>query len=77
MSPPSTSSLRKYRGRVYAVVYNLTANREDASDLTQLPSSSLSVDQPLPRPVVIFHLLYRIAVNSTLTTCGKTAPDLL
>ena len=25
----------KYRGRVYSVVYNLTSNREDASDLTQ------------------------------------------
>jgi RNA polymerase sigma-70 factor (ECF subfamily) len=27
--------ITKYRERLYAIVYNLTANREDASDLTQ------------------------------------------
>jgi len=27
--------IRKYRERVYAVVYNMTSNREDAADLTQ------------------------------------------
>ena len=27
--------IRKYRERVYAIIYNMTSNREDAADLTQ------------------------------------------
>ena len=62
----------KYRGRVYAVVYNLTANREDASDLTQ--DAFIKSFQSINRfqgQSSFFTWLYRIAVNSTLTHLRK------
>lgn len=57
----------KYRERVYAVVYNLTSNREDASDLTQ--EAFIKAYQAIHRfagDSSFFTWLYRIALNSTL-----------
>ncbi|HEX2101078.1 MAG TPA: sigma-70 family RNA polymerase sigma factor, partial [Candidatus Synoicihabitans sp.] len=62
----------KYRERVYAVVYNMTANREDASDLTQ--DAFIKAFQSINRfqgQSSFFTWLYRIAVNSTLTHLRK------
>ncbi len=62
----------KYRGRVYSVVYNLTSNREDASDLTQ--EAFIKAFQSINRfqgQSSFFTWLYRIAVNSTLTHLRK------
>ena len=62
----------KYRGRVYAVVYNMTSNREDASDLTQ--DAFIKSFQSINRfqgQSSFFTWLYRIAVNSTLTHLRK------
>jgi RNA polymerase sigma-70 factor, ECF subfamily len=62
----------KYRGRVYSVVYNLTSNREDASDLTQ--DAFIKSFQSINRfqgQSSFFTWLYRIAVNSTLTHLRK------
>ena len=64
--------VHKYRGRVYAVVYNMTSNREDASDLTQ--DAFIKSFQSINRfqgQSSFFTWLYRIAVNSTLTHLRK------
>ena len=62
----------KYRGRVYSVVYNLTSNREDASDLTQ--DAFIKSFQSINRfqgQSSFFTWLYRIGVNATLTHLRK------
>lgn len=60
--------IRKYRERVYGVVYNLTSNREDSSDLTQ--EAFIKAFQSINRfqgQSSFFTWLYKIAVNSTLS----------
>jgi RNA polymerase sigma-70 factor (ECF subfamily) len=62
----------KYRQRVYSVVYNLCANREDGADLTQ--STFIKAFQSINRfqgQSSFFTWLYRIAVNATLTHLRK------
>jgi RNA polymerase sigma-70 factor (ECF subfamily) len=57
----------KYRERVFGVVYNLTANREDSSDLTQ--DTFIKAFQAINRfqgNCSFFTWLYKIAVNTTL-----------
>lgn len=58
----------KYRERLFGVVYNLTANREDAADLTQ--DSFIKAFQAINRfqgNCSFFTWLYKIAVNRTLS----------
>ncbi|MGE9292089.1 MAG: sigma-70 family RNA polymerase sigma factor [Puniceicoccales bacterium] len=58
----------KYRERLYAVVYNLTGNREDANDLAQEAFIKAFRSIHLFRgKSSFFTWLYRIAVNNTLT----------
>lgn len=62
----------KYRERVYSVIYNLTSNREDASDLTQ--ESFIKAFQSINRfkgKSSFFTWLYRIALNTSLTYLRK------
>jgi len=62
----------KYRERVFGVVYNLTANREDAADLTQ--DAFIKAFQSINRfqgTCSFFTWLYRIAVNTTLSHLRK------
>src|SRR3954466_16347879 len=62
----------KYRERVFGVVYNLTANREDAADLTQ--DAFIKAFQSINRfqgQSSFFTWLYRIAINSALTHIRK------
>ena len=62
----------KYRARVFGVVYNLTANREDASDLTQ--DAFIKAFQSINRfqgNCSFFTWLYKIAVNTTLSHLRK------
>jgi RNA polymerase sigma-70 factor (ECF subfamily) len=64
--------IRKYRERVYAVIYNMTSNREDAADLTQ--DTFIKAFQSIHRfqgQASFFTWLYRIGVNSTLTHLRK------
>ncbi len=64
--------VRKYRARVYSVVYHLTSNREDAADLTQ--DAFIRAFQSINRfqgQSSFFTWLYRIAVNATLTHLRK------
>jgi len=62
----------KYRSRVLAIIYNLTANREDAADLAQ--DTFIKAFQSIQRfqgQSSFFTWLYRIAVNSTLSHLRK------
>ena len=62
----------KYRERLFAVVYNMTANREDTADLVQ--DAFIKAFQSIHRfggQSAFFTWLYRIAVNSTLTHLRK------
>jgi len=62
----------KYRERIYSVVYNLCANREDAADLTQ--ATFIKTFQSINRfqgQSSFFTWLYRIGVNATLTHLRK------
>lgn len=62
----------KYRERIFSVVYNLTSNREDASDLTQ--DAFIKAFQSVGRfkgKSSFFTWLYRIALNTTLTHLRK------
>lgn len=64
--------ITKYRERVFGVVYNLTANREDSSDLTQ--DAFIKAFQSINRfqgNCSFFTWLYRIAVNTTLSHLRK------
>jgi len=57
----------KYRERVFGIIYNLTANREDASDLSQ--DTFIKAFQAINRfqgNCSFFTWLYKIAVNTTL-----------
>lgn len=63
----------KYRERVYAMIYNMTSNREDAADLTQ--DAFIKAFQSINRfqgQSSFFTWLYRIAVNSALTHIRRT-----
>lgn len=62
----------KYRERVFGVVYNLTANREDTSDLTQ--ETFIKAFQSINRfqgHCSFFTWLYKIAVNTSLSHLRK------
>lgn len=63
---------RKYRERIYSVVYNMTSNREDASDLTQeaFIKAFTSINRFRGKSS-FFTWIYRIAVNTTLSHLKK------
>ena len=60
--------ITKYRERLYAIIYNMTANREDTSDLTQeaFIKAFRSINS-FKGDSSFFTWLYRIAVNASLT----------
>jgi RNA polymerase sigma-70 factor (ECF subfamily) len=64
--------IHKYRTRLYSVIYNLTSNREDASDLTQevLIKAFQNIHKFRYRSS-FFTWLYRIAINHTLSALRK------
>jgi len=62
----------KYRERLFGVIYNLTANREDTADLTQ--DAFIKAFQSINRfqgNCSFFTWLYKIAVNTTLSHLRK------
>ena len=62
----------RYRERVFNVVYNMTSNREDASDITQ--EVFLKAFQNIHRfrqKSTFFTWLYRIAVNTAISFIKK------
>ena len=66
------SLIRKYRERLFGVVYNLTSNREDTADLVQ--DAFIKAFQSINRfqgQSAFFTWLYKIAVNTTLSHLRK------
>lgn len=66
------SLMVRYRQRLYAVIYNMTMNAEDASDLTQ--ESFVKAFRSLSKfreKSSFYTWLYRIGVNLTLTFLKK------
>lgn len=64
--------VQKYRGQIFSVIYNMTSNREDASDLTQ--ETFIKAFQGIGRfrgKSSFFTWIYRIAVNATMTFLKK------
>ncbi|HEX2852079.1 MAG TPA: sigma-70 family RNA polymerase sigma factor [Opitutaceae bacterium] len=64
--------ITKYRERVFGIIYNMTANREDAADLTQ--DAFIKAFQSINRfggQSSFFTWLYRISINSTLSHLRK------
>jgi RNA polymerase sigma factor (sigma-70 family) len=60
--------IRKYREKVFGIIYHLTSNREDASDLTQ--DAFIKAFQSINRfngKSSFFTWLYKIAVYSTIS----------
>ena len=65
--------VRKYREKIYSVIYHLTSNRDDAADLAQ--DTFIKAFQSLSRfkgQSSFFTWLYRIAVNTTYTHLRKS-----
>lgn len=59
--------VNRYHGKIYALTYNMTSNREDAEDLTQ--EVFVKAFEALPRfrgNSSFYTWLYRIAVNKTI-----------
>jgi len=64
--------VQKYREHIFSVVYNMTSNREDASDLTQ--ETFIKAFQAIGRfkgKSSFFTWIYRIAINTTMTFLKK------
>lgn len=64
--------VRKYRQQIFSVIYNMTSNREDASDLTQ--ETFIKAFQAIGRfrgKSSFFTWIYRIAVNTSMTFLKK------
>jgi RNA polymerase sigma-70 factor (ECF subfamily) len=62
----------KYRESIFSIIYNLTGNREDASDLTQI--TFIKAFQAIGRfrgRSAFFTWLYRIALNATMSFLKK------
>jgi RNA polymerase sigma-70 factor (ECF subfamily) len=65
--------IQKYRERLFAIIYNLTANREDASDLAQEAFIKAFRNIRLFKgESSFFTWLYRIAINASLTHLKRT-----
>lgn len=60
--------VRKYRERLFGIIYNLTSNREDAADLTQEAFiKAFSSINRFQGKSAFFTWLYRIGVNTALS----------
>jgi RNA polymerase sigma-70 factor (ECF subfamily) len=64
--------VRKYRERLFSIVYNLSSNREDAADITQeVFIKAFSSIKRFKGNSAFFTWLYRIGVNTTLSHLKK------
>ncbi|KRP37727.1 MAG: RNA polymerase subunit sigma-24 [Opitutaceae bacterium BACL24 MAG-120322-bin51] len=64
--------VQKYREHIFSIIYNMTSNREDASDLTQ--DTFIKAFQAIARfkgQSSFFTWIYRIAINTTMTFLKK------
>lgn len=59
--------VRRYQQRIYSMIYNMTANHEDASDLTQETFiKAFRALKSFKGDSTFYTWLYRIAINKTL-----------
>ena len=64
--------VKRYRERVFNVVYNMTSNREDASDVTQdVFVKAFQNIHRFQQKSTFFTWLYRIAVNTAISFIKK------
>lgn len=64
--------VQKYREPIFSIIYNMTSNREDTSDLTQ--ETFIKAFQAIGRfrgKSAFFTWIYRIAINTTMTFIKK------
>jgi RNA polymerase sigma-70 factor (ECF subfamily) len=64
--------VQKYRQSLFSIIYNMTSNREDATDITQ--EVFIKAFQSIKRfrgQASFYTWLYRIAVNSSITFIKK------
>ena len=64
--------VQKYREHIFSVIYNMTSNREDASDLTQ--ETFIKAFQAIGRfkgKSSFFTWIYRIAINTSMSFLKK------
>lgn len=64
--------VQKYREHIFSIIYNMTSNREDASDLAQ--DTFIKAFQAIARfrgKSSFFTWIYRIAINTTVTFLKK------
>ena len=64
--------VQKYREQIFAVIYNMTSNREDASDLTQ--ETFIKAFRAIGRfkgKSSFFTWIYRIAINTAMSFLKK------
>jgi RNA polymerase sigma-70 factor (ECF subfamily) len=66
------SLVKKYRERLFSIVYNMTANRDDAFDITQeVFIKAYRSIKNFNGKSAFFTWLYRIAVNASITQINK------
>lgn len=64
--------VERYRERIYSIIYNLTSNAEDASDLSQETFiKAFSSIHKFRGKSSFYTWIYKIAVNTTLTFLKK------
>ncbi len=64
--------VQRYREKIFSVIYNMTSNREDTSDLTQ--ETFIKAFQAIGRfkgKSSFFTWIYRIAINTSMTFLKK------
>lgn len=65
--------VRKYRVSLFSIIYNMTGNREDASDITQeVFIKAFQSIKHFRGKSAFFTWLYRIAVNTSITFIKKS-----
>ncbi|MDR1433134.1 MAG: sigma-70 family RNA polymerase sigma factor [Puniceicoccales bacterium] len=64
--------VRKYRIRLFSIIYNMTSNRDDAFDLTQeVFIKAYRSIKKFSGKSAFFTWLYRIAINTAITQINK------
>ncbi|MDR1528598.1 MAG: sigma-70 family RNA polymerase sigma factor [Puniceicoccales bacterium] len=64
--------VKKYRERLFSIVYNMTSNREDAFDITQeVFIKAYRGIKGFNGKSAFFTWLYRIAINTSITQMNK------
>jgi RNA polymerase sigma-70 factor (ECF subfamily) len=65
--------VKKYRERLFSIVYNMTSNRDDAFDITQeVFIRAYRGIKSFNGKSAFFTWLYRIAINTSITQINKT-----